>query len=129
MTDTAIRTFLMGASTLLLTAAGAATAVGQPGVRAIVQPASERKAAPQLALKDSTGKTISLTDYRGKVVLLDFWANTPGIIFPNSVPGKSDFPKSRFMARPGSSRLNLQFCPSTGSCHFPRKRLCGPSPP
>ncbi|MBZ5585241.1 MAG: TlpA family protein disulfide reductase [Acidobacteriia bacterium] len=64
----------MGASTLLLTAAGAATAVGQPGVRAIVQPASERKAAPQLALKDSTGKTISLTDYRGKVVLLDFWA-------------------------------------------------------
>jgi cytochrome c biogenesis protein CcmG/thiol:disulfide interchange protein DsbE len=58
---------------LLLTLAPA-TAVAQAAVRAIVQPASERKAAPQLALKDSTGKTINLTDYRGKVVLLDFWA-------------------------------------------------------
>jgi cytochrome c biogenesis protein CcmG/thiol:disulfide interchange protein DsbE len=58
---------------LLLTLA-AATAVAQPAVRAIVQPASERKAAPQFSLKDSTGKTINLTDYRGKVLLLDFWA-------------------------------------------------------
>jgi cytochrome oxidase Cu insertion factor (SCO1/SenC/PrrC family) len=73
MNATAIRTFLVRASTLLLTLAGAATAVGQPAVRAILQPASERKAAPQLALKDSSGQTISLTDYRGKVVLLDFW--------------------------------------------------------
>jgi cytochrome c biogenesis protein CcmG/thiol:disulfide interchange protein DsbE len=53
---------------------GAATAVAQPAAPAILQPVSERKAAPQFALKDSTGKTISLTDYRGKVVLLDFWA-------------------------------------------------------
>jgi peroxiredoxin len=74
MNDTAVRTFLVRASTLLLTLAGAATAVGQPAVRAILQPASERMAAPQLALKDSTGKTIRLTDSRGKVVLLDFWA-------------------------------------------------------
>ena len=74
MTNTAMRTLMVRASTLLLTLAVAATAVGQPAVRAILQPASERKAAPQLALKDSTGKTISLTDYRGKVVLLDFWA-------------------------------------------------------
>ena len=59
---------------LLLTLVAPATAVAQPGVRAIVQPASERKAAPQFALKDSTGKTINLTDYRGKVLLLDFWA-------------------------------------------------------
>jgi cytochrome c biogenesis protein CcmG/thiol:disulfide interchange protein DsbE len=62
------------ASALLLTLACTAAAVAQPAARAILQPASERKAAPQLTLKDSTGKTISLTDYRGKVVLLDFWA-------------------------------------------------------
>jgi cytochrome c biogenesis protein CcmG/thiol:disulfide interchange protein DsbE len=74
MTDAAIRTFLMRASTLLLTLAAIATVVGQPAVHATLQPASQRKAAPQLALKDSTGRTISLTDYRGKVVLLDFWA-------------------------------------------------------
>jgi len=73
MTDTATRTFLVSASVLLLTLAPA-TAVAQPAVRAIVQPASARKAAPQFALKDSTGKTINLTEYRGKVLLLDFWA-------------------------------------------------------
>ena len=29
--------------------------------------------APDWALKDPTGRTISLADYRGKIVLLDFW--------------------------------------------------------
>ncbi len=74
MNATRIRARLVSASALLLALAGAGTVVGQPAVRAILQPASERKAAPQLALKDSSGKTISLTDYRGKAVLLDFWA-------------------------------------------------------
>lgn len=31
-------------------------------------------AAPSLTLKDLSGKAVSLEDYRGKVVLLDFWA-------------------------------------------------------
>jgi thiol-disulfide isomerase/thioredoxin len=30
--------------------------------------------APELRLKDLAGKTVSLTDYRGKPVLIDFWA-------------------------------------------------------
>jgi len=41
-----------------------ATAPGQP--------------APEISLQDSTGKTVSLSDYRGKVVLIDFWASWCG---------------------------------------------------
>jgi peroxiredoxin len=32
------------------------------------------KPAPQLELKDIEGRTLRLSDYRGKVVLLNFWA-------------------------------------------------------
>ena len=39
-----------------------------------LQVAKERKAAPELGLQDSIGKLANLKDYRGKVVVLDFWA-------------------------------------------------------
>ena len=71
MNVTAIRVHLLRALALLLTLAGIATAAN---LRAVLQPANERKAAPQFALKDSSGKTIELKSYHGKVVLLDFWA-------------------------------------------------------
>jgi peroxiredoxin len=61
-------------TSLLLAMAGIAAAGDQPFVRAALQPATERKPAPDFVLKDSSGKTVKLKNYRGKVLLLDFWA-------------------------------------------------------
>lgn len=47
-------------------------------VRAAVKPEKDRKRAPDFALKDVTGATVRLSDYRGKVVLLNFWATWCG---------------------------------------------------
>ncbi|HEY3580150.1 MAG TPA: TlpA disulfide reductase family protein [Pyrinomonadaceae bacterium] len=41
---------------------------------AIVAPAAAQQKAPNLTLKDIHGKTLKLSDLRGGVVLLNFWA-------------------------------------------------------
>jgi peroxiredoxin len=57
-----------------LLATGILMASEPTGASAALLPAAERKPAPEFALQDSSGKAVSLKDYRGKVVLLDFWA-------------------------------------------------------
>ncbi len=39
-----------------------------------IKPLVERQAAPDFALKDASGATAKLADYKDKVVLLNFWA-------------------------------------------------------
>jgi peroxiredoxin len=49
------------------------------GVKAAsMKEAGKRNPAPDFALRDIDGKTIRLSDFKGKVVLLDFWATWCG---------------------------------------------------
>jgi len=64
-------------STVVVLAAvfvGSAVAVDQSGARVDLKEPSTRKIAPAFTLQDSSGKTARLTEYHGRVVLLDFWA-------------------------------------------------------
>ena len=45
---------------------------------ASLKPDGERHPAPQFTLKDADGKVVHISDYKGKVVLLDFWATWCG---------------------------------------------------
>jgi len=64
--------------TAVLTIATVASAVAQSTVHAALQPSSERKPAADFNLADASGRIIPLSKYRGKVVLLNFWATECG---------------------------------------------------
>ncbi len=50
----------------------------QPKAQVKVKPDAERKAAPEFSLKDVDGRSVNLAEYKGKVVLLNFWATWCG---------------------------------------------------
>lgn len=54
------------------------TCVPAATVRVALKRPSARTEAPSFRLADASGRTEQLTDYRGKVVLLNFWATGCG---------------------------------------------------
>jgi thiol-disulfide isomerase/thioredoxin len=50
----------------------------QPKSQVNVKPNTDRKPAPEFSLKDVDGRTVTLAEYKGKVVLLNFWATWCG---------------------------------------------------
>jgi peroxiredoxin len=50
-----------------------------PGtIRAALKTPGDRTAGPAFGLRDASGRTVRLADYRGKVLLLNFWATECG---------------------------------------------------
>ena len=65
-------------TTMLALAAAFACAAEQKTVRAELQRSGERKQAPAFRLLSAAGKALTPSNYRGKVILLDFWATECG---------------------------------------------------
>jgi peroxiredoxin len=64
---------------VLSTATVGCNYVSRPeSVKAAVKEQKDRKNAPDFTLKDSDGKTVKLSEYKGKIVLLNFWATWCG---------------------------------------------------
>ncbi len=66
------------ALSLLLAGCGGAPEVVDAASQKGAKGSKASKAAPAFSLKDSDGRTVSLADYKGKVVLLNFWATWCG---------------------------------------------------
>jgi peroxiredoxin len=76
-------------------------AYGQKNVHAILVAKADRKPAPTFHLESAMGKIIQVSDYRGKVVLLNFWATKCGgciLEIPSFVELQQTYKKSGFTA-------------------------------
>ena len=92
------------AAAALIMAEGGLSGARPPAFRGgldAFQPASPARAAPEIAFTDASGHPLSLADFRGKTVLLNFWATWCG-------PCVQEMPSlDRLQARLGSDRFTV----------------------
>lgn len=85
----------------ILALAAPCSAVAQHDVRATIIAKVNRKAAPNFHLVSDHGKTTQISNFRGKVVLLNFWATSCGgcvLEIPSFIALQQKYGSSAFTA-------------------------------
>lgn len=68
----------VAAAAIALTALGCGTAPAESAPTVSLKPGEKRNPAPDFILTDANGRKVKLSEFKGKVVLLNFWATWCG---------------------------------------------------